>query len=123
VKNLGSSANNTFGLVDEKTKDYITSRSAIGLTREGNFMVAVANSTSALELARTLKAAGACTAMQLDINHEWVLGGLFFHESGTIVGSEKFSGNLKYHPNRYIDGQPESRDFMYLVHDETNYKP
>lgn len=49
-----------------------TWRSGIGLTSHGTLLYVAGNSLSAATLAQTLLAAGAVTAMQLDINPFWV---------------------------------------------------
>lgn len=101
---------------------FITSRSAVGLTREGNLLVAVANRISAKNLARAMKAAGACVAMQLDINESWVAAGIFFKDESGKITAQKLSPNTTPNPNKYIDNVPEEKDFMYVVIDETNHK-
>jgi hypothetical protein len=49
-----------------------TWRSGIGLTSHGTLLYVAGNSLSAATLAAALRAAGAVTAMQLDINPYWV---------------------------------------------------
>ena len=72
---------------------------------------------SALNLARGLQAAGAYTAMQLDINYPWVQTG--------IVTGHKADGTPILAPflsSRMDSGikflSPQSRDLMYITRDD-----
>jgi Phosphodiester glycosidase len=113
--------NNTWGYVYANSADFITWRSAIGITSNGDLLVADGNSLSAASLARALQAAGACYAMQLDINTPYVLTSLFFPQDGGSIRSAKFMDTMVDTPSRFLTRQ--SRDFMYVTLDETNYKP
>ncbi|HSX18498.1 MAG TPA: phosphodiester glycosidase family protein [Candidatus Saccharimonadales bacterium] len=113
--------NNTWGYVQVNSAEFITWRSAVGLTEKGDLIYAAGNSLSAATLAKALWAAGACTAMQLDINSPYVLGSLFFPTEGAPLGRAKFMDSMPDNPARFLNKQ--SRDFMYVDLDETNFKP
>lgn len=113
--------NNTWGYVFANSADFITWRSAIGVTANGDLLVADGNALSAATLARALKAAGACSAMELDINTPYVLTSLFFPQEDGSVQRTKFMDTMVDNPGRFLTRQ--TRDFMYVTLDETNYKP
>ena len=106
--------NDTWGYVQVDSSEFITWRSAIGLTREGNLLVAAGNSLSAATLAKALWAAGACTAMQLDINTPYVLTSLFFSEQDGSLRAERFMPSMPDSPGRFL--RTQERDFMYLTY-------
>ena len=121
VNNATASADpNIWGRVEDKdTASFITSRSAIGLTESGDLLVADGSSLTAQTLARALKAVGACWAMQLDINASWIITSLFYYpEKGPMIAT-KFMPSMIRDPKMFLSNQ--SRDFMYLTLDETNY--
>lgn len=99
-----------------------TTRSAIGMTKDGNLMIAAGNDTSALNFARGLQAAGAHTAFQLDINSNWVeLGVVNDHKAD---GSPILSTFKKEINNGSKFLSPQARDFMYITRsDDSRYKP
>jgi len=109
--------NDTWGYVEVDSSEFITWRSAIGLTREGNLIVAAGNSLSAATLAKALWAAGACTAMQLDINTPYVLTSLFFKEQDGTLRAERFMASMPDSPGRFL--RTQERDFMYLTYRAT----
>jgi hypothetical protein len=113
--------NDTWGYVDVNTSEFITWRSAIGLTKGGDILVAAGNSLSADSLARALRAAGACYAMQLDINSPYVLTSLFFQQPDGTIESQRFMDSMGDNPARFLGQQPN--DFMYLTLDESGYTP
>ena len=113
--------NNTWGYVEVNSAEFITWRSAIGLTRDGDLLVAAGNSLSAQTLARALWAAGACYAMQLDINTPYVLTALFFPQADGSIKRTKFMDSMMDNPGRFLTKQ--TRDFMYATLDETNFVP
>lgn len=106
--------NDTWGYVQVDSSEFITWRSAIGLTRDGNLIVAAGNSLSAATLAKALWAAGACTAMQLDINTPYVLTSLFFKEQDGTLRAERFMASMPDSPGRFL--RTQERDFMYLTY-------
>lgn len=107
--------NDTWGYVQVNSAEFITWRSAIGLTRYGDLMVAAGNSLSAASLAEALQAAGACTAMQLDINSPYVLTSLYFPQADGSMGRAKFMESMPDNPGRFLNKQP--KDFFYLTED------
>jgi hypothetical protein len=121
VSKRTAEGNNTWGYVQVNSAEFITWRSAIGLTEHGDLLVASGNSLSAATLARALWAAGACYAMQLDINSPYVLTSLFFPQADGSLGRAKFMDSMPDNPARFLNRQ--ARDFMYVTWDETNFKP
>ncbi|HTE83826.1 MAG TPA: phosphodiester glycosidase family protein [Dehalococcoidia bacterium] len=121
ISRRANEGNNTWGYVQVNSAEFITWRSAIGVTRNGDLLVASGNSLSAATLARALWAAGACYAMQLDINTPYVLTSLFFPQEDGSIGRAKFMGSMVDNPGRFLTRQ--TRDFMYVTLDETNFKP
>jgi Phosphodiester glycosidase len=113
--------NNTWGYVEVNSAEFITWRSGIGLTATGDLLVAAGNSLSAESLARAMWAAGACWAMQLDINSPYVLTSLFFAQPDGSAKAAKFVSGMSDNPARFFNTQ--SRDFMYLTLDETRFVP
>ena len=112
--------NDTWGYVNVNSAEFITWRSAIGLTKDGNLLVAAGNSLSAATLAKALQAAGAYTAMQLDINSPYVLTALFFGQSDGSLRAEKFMDSMPDSASRFFKTQ--ERDFMYLTYDDSRYR-
>ena len=112
--------NDTWGYVQVDSSEFITWRSAVGLTADGNLIVAAGNSLSAATLAKALWAAGAHTAMQLDINSPYVLTGLYFAQADGSLTAEKFMASMPDTATRFFRTQP--RDFMYVTFDETRYR-
>lgn len=121
VSSRTGEGNNTWGYVEVNSSEFITWRSAIGVTKNGDLLVASGNSLSAATLAKALWAAGACYAMQLDINSPYVLTSLFFPQTDGSVKRTKFMESMPDNPGRFLNTQ--TRDFMYVTLDETNYKP
>jgi hypothetical protein len=113
--------NNTWGYVFANSAEFITWRSAIGVTANGDLLVADGNSLSAASLARALQAAGACYAMELDINTPYVLTSLFFPGDDGTIQRSKFMDSMVDNPGRFLTRQ--TRDFMYATLDESQYKP
>jgi hypothetical protein len=111
--------NETWGYVEVDSSEFITWRSGIGLTANGDLLVAAGNSLSAPSLARALWAAGACWAMQLDINSPYVLTSVFFHQANGKIDARKFMSSMPDNPARFLGTQPN--DFLYVTYDETNY--
>lgn len=121
VSRRTSEGNDTWGYVQVNSSEFITWRSAIGLTSDGDLLVAAGNSLSAATLAKALWAAGACTAMQLDINTPYVLTSLFFSRDDGSLRSARFMDSMADNPARFLSTQP--RDFMYVTLDESRFVP
>lgn len=107
----------TWGLIAANSPDFITWRSAIGLLEDGNLMVAFGSSMSPYNLAASLKAAGAYTAMQLDINNNWLKGGVAdgHNERGELV-LEKIMDGLNTGSD--LLKNPQTRDILYITRDD-----
>jgi hypothetical protein len=121
VSRRTNEGNNTWGYVEVNSAEFITWRSAVGLTRDGDLLVAAGNSLSAATLARALWAAGACTAMQLDINSPYVLTSLFHPQADGSLKATRFMESMPDNPARFFSTQ--ARDFMFVTIDESNYVP
>lgn len=120
VSKRTAEGNDTWGYVQVNSAEFITWRSAIGVTKEGHLLVAAGNSLSAETLAKALWAAGAEYAMQLDINSPYVLTALFFPQPDGTVKPERFMEAMPDSPGRFL--RVQERDFMYLVLDESRYR-
>ncbi len=108
-----------WGRVWANSTEFITWRSAIGLTQNGDLMVAAGNSLSAATLARALKDAGVCTAMQLDINTPQVFIALYDKQPDGSLSATKFMNNmLETNPKRFLNTQ--IHDFMYVTLEATD---
>jgi hypothetical protein len=111
--------NTTWGFVNvNDTATFITWRSAVGLTPNGDLMVAAGNNLSAATLAKAMWAAGACTAMQLDINVAYVGINLYFPQANGVIEARKFMSSMYPDPKRYF--KPQDRDFMYVTLNRDN---
>src|SRR5262249_34822748 len=112
--------NNIWGYVAVASQEFITWRSAIGLTENGDLIVAAGNNLSANTLAKGMQAAGAVTAMQLDINTPYVLVSLFFQDPGGKLRANRLMDTMAdKNAARFLSKQ--TQDFMYVVLDETNF--
>ena len=112
--------NDTWGYVNVNSSEFITWRSAIGLTKDGNLLIAAGNSLSADSLAKAMYAAGAYMAMQLDINAPYICTGLFYQQPDGSVKSEKFMDTMAPSASNFLGTR--ERDFFYLTLDESRYK-
>ncbi len=120
VSKRTAEGNDTWGYVAVNSAEFITWRSAVGLTKDGNLIYAAGNSLSAETLARALWAAGAYTAMQLDINSPYVLLGKFFANPDGTLRSERFMDTMPDSPSRFL--RTQERDFMWVTLDESRYR-
>lgn len=111
--------NDTWGYVQVNSAEFITWRSAVGMTADGHLLVAAGNSLSAETLARALWAAGAHWAMQLDINSPYVLTGLYTQETDGSVRADRFMPAMPDNPRRFLS--PHERDLMYVTLDESRF--
>lgn len=112
--------NDTWGYVAANSAEFITWRSAIGVTKDGNLIIAGGNSLSAATLAQALWATGAHYAMQLDINSPYVLTGLYTPQPDGSIKAEKFMDSMPDTPMRFL--RANDRDLQYLTLDETRYR-
>ncbi len=120
VSKRTTEGNDTWGYVQVNSSEFITWRSAVGVTKDGNLLVAAGNSLSAETLAQALWGAGAEYAMQLDINSPYVLTGLFFRQPEGTVKPEKFMDSMPDGASRFL--RTQERDFMYVTLDESGYR-
>ncbi|MSQ10311.1 MAG: hypothetical protein EXR52_04820 [Dehalococcoidia bacterium] len=108
--------NHTWGYVKAgDTATFITWRSAIGVTANGDLIVAAGNDLSADTLARSLWALGACYAMQLDINRPYVLTTLYYDQPDGSLVTKKHMDQMPTDTGRFTSRRPQERDFMYLT--------
>jgi len=112
--------NDTWGYVAANSAEFITWRSAIGLTKDGHLLVAAGNSLSAATLAQSLWAAGAYVAMQLDINSPYVLTGLYSQQPDGTVRAEKLIEAMPDSAARFL--KAHERDLQYVTLDESRYR-
>ncbi len=89
-------------------------RSGVGVDANGALIYAGGNSLSVLSLARTLQAAGAVRAMELDINTDWVSAYTYVNDPATdpnapVIGL-KLGGDMARGGDRYL--QLGERDFF-----------
>ncbi|HMA33439.1 MAG TPA: phosphodiester glycosidase family protein [Chloroflexia bacterium] len=88
-------------------------RSALGQTADGSLIYAAGTPISAAELALALQAAGAVTAMQLDINSAWVHWLTYRRDAGQQLRAEPLVPGMAYSRAQYLT--PSQRDFFYLT--------
>ncbi|MEO6398216.1 MAG: phosphodiester glycosidase family protein [Tepidiformaceae bacterium] len=112
--------NDTWGYVAVNSAEFITWRSAVGVTKDGSLLIAAGNSLSAATLASALWASGAYTAMQLDINSPYVLLSKFYQQPDGSLRAERFMDNMPDSPARFLKTQ--ERDFMYVTLDESGWR-
>lgn len=112
--------NDTWGYVNVNSSEFITWRSAVGVTKDGNLLIAAGNSLSADSLAKAMHAAGAYMAMQLDINAPYICTGLFFPQPDGSIKGEKFMDSMAPSASNFLGTR--ERDFFYLTLDESRYK-
>jgi hypothetical protein len=89
-------------------------RSGVGVTADGALIYAGGPAMSVLALARTLQAAGAVRAMELDINTDWVSAFTYVpsdpaNPSSPTVGVKLLPG-MTHGTDQYLN--PNSRDFF-----------
>jgi hypothetical protein len=90
-----------------------TWRSGIGLTKHGTLLYAAGSSLSAATLARTLAAAGAMSAMQLDINPFWVRAFTYGRDSQGQLTAFALDPVMPGSGMEYMYG--DVRDFFYFT--------
>lgn len=120
VSKRTTEGNDTWGYVNVDSSEFITWRSAVGVTKDGNLLIAAGNSLSADSLARALHAAGAHMAMQLDINAPYISTGLFYPQPDGTLKAEKFMDSMAVSASNFLGTR--ERDFFYVVLDESRYR-
>jgi hypothetical protein len=94
-------------------------RSGVGVTADGALIFAGGPAMSVLALARTLQAAGAVRAMEMDINTDWVSAFTYApsdpaNPASPTVGVKLLEG-MTHGPDQYL--QQNSRDFFAFTGD------
>ena len=91
-----------------------TVRTGVGLSRDGNTLLYFCGPSLSMEmLAKTMQAAGAWNAIQLDINNYWALF-VTFHSSGsTLVPAALLPRLMVANIERYLWNY--SRDYFYIT--------
>ncbi len=120
VSRRTTEGNDTWGYVNVDSSEFITWRSAVGITKDGNLLIGAGNSLSADSLARGMRAAGAHMAMQLDINAPYISTALFYQQPDGTLKAQKFMDAMAPSPSGYLGTR--ERDFFYLTLDESRYR-
>ena len=104
-----------FGLVNiGDTQNFITWRSAIGLTADGDLLVATGDYIDQTHMARCIRAAGAQVAMLMDNNLPYVQTVLASRGAGEALTLRNTRLFMRAQPDRYLAGN-YAYDFMYLT--------
>lgn len=90
-----------------------TGRSGIGLTAQGTLLYVAGASLSATTLAQTLQAAGAVTAMELDINPYWVRSFTYGRDAHGQLTAWALDPAMPGIGMEYLYGY--TRDFFYVT--------
>jgi len=94
-------------------------RSGVGVTADGALVYAGGPAMSIIALARTLQAAGAVRAMEMDINTDWVSAFTYQPQDPNVPGSPiigiKLLDNMSHDGSQYL--QQNSRDFFAFTAD------
>ncbi len=115
--------NNTWGYVSNTNlAEFITWRSALGLTKNGDLLVAAGNNLSAYTLALAMSSLGAERAMQLDINTPYVLTSLFFEQPDKSLVAHKFMESMLDRNAARFLASGQERDFFAIIRDESKFK-
>jgi hypothetical protein len=93
--------------------DTYTWRSAIGLSNHHTLIYVAGGSLSAATLAQALRAAGATSAMQLDINPFWVRAFTYTQDAAGRLTATALDPAMPGTGLEYLYG--DSRDFFYLT--------
>ncbi len=116
VSRRTTEGNDTWGYVNVNSAEFITWRSAVGITRDGDLLIAAGNSLSADTLAKALWASGAYMAMQLDINGPYISTGLFYPQPDGTLKAEKFMDGMAPSASNFLGTR--ERDFFYITMDD-----
>ncbi len=90
-----------------------TWRSGIGLTRRGTLLAAGGNALSVATLAQALRAAGAVTALQLDINPFWVRAFTYERDAAGQLVATSLNPGMHGTGIDYLTG--DARAFFYVT--------
>jgi len=90
-----------------------TWRSAIGMTDRHTLLYVAGNALTVSTLAHTLRAVGAVSAMEMDINPFWVRAFLYGRDPAGRLSSVVLRPDMQGYPADYFVGM--SRDFVYVT--------
>lgn len=91
-----------------------TWRSGVGLSADGRTLLyAVGDALTAARLAEVLRAAGAASALQLDINNYWVRFVTFQRDDQGRLFAQALISAMPREPRKYLAA--DKRDFFYLT--------
>ncbi len=94
--------------------DTVTFRSGIGISQDGSTLYYFAGQNITMPiLAKSMQAAGAYQAMQLDINNYYVLFTSFQVENGQLAASPLLPKDMVGNISRFL--HPYARDFFYIT--------
>jgi hypothetical protein len=114
---LNESDNSDFGAT--LGGDVYVWRSGVGVTADGAIVYAGGPAMSIIALARTLQAAGAVRAMEMDINTDWVSAFTYQPQDPNVLGSPiigvKLLDNMSHDGGQYLE--QNSRDFFAFTAD------
>jgi hypothetical protein len=100
-------------------------RSGVGVTADGALVYAGGPAMSIVALARTLQAAGAVRAMEMDINTDWVSAFTYQPQDPNVLGSPivgvKLLDSMTHDGSQYL--QQNSRDFFAFTADAKLAQP
>ncbi len=100
-------------------------RSGVGVTADGALVYAGGPAMSIVALARTLQAAGAVRAMEMDINTDWVSVFTYQPQDPNVLGSPivgvKLLDSMTHDGSQYL--QQSSRDFFAFTADAKLAQP
>ncbi|MHB8683018.1 MAG: phosphodiester glycosidase family protein [Dehalococcoidia bacterium] len=102
----------TWGFIWYTSRNFFTTRSAIGLTADGRFVFAGGYETNARTLATALHQAGVVTAMQLDVNKPYTQMALYEAPQSLIQGFN-LTDWMHQSPQGFFTGR--ARDFVYIT--------
>jgi Phosphodiester glycosidase len=95
-------------------------RSGVGVTADGALVYAGGYPMSIIALARTLQAAGAVRAMEMDINTDWV-SAFTYQPNATVEGNPiegvKLLSGMTHDGGQYLAPNVSSRDFFAFTAD------
>ena len=93
--------------------DYVTWRSGLGITANGDLIYAVGPSLTPQSLGDALRLAGCTEAMQLDINNFWVRFVIFtWNQNGSFYNYQPLTKSLPNAGKQFLTG--DEKDFFYL---------
>jgi len=111
--------NDTHAFGDTLGNNVYVWRSGVGVTADGALLYAGGPAMSIISLAKTLQAAGAVRAMELDINTDWVSAFTYAPQDPNAFGSPtvgtKLLASMAHDGSQYL--QQNTRDFFAFTAD------